>query len=463
MNKKIMSRRALTLLVPATVLALSASPSFAAGPDLQKAQSMMTAGRPAEAFAYLQPFEFAMAGDVKYDYLLGVAALDGGKPDMATIAFERVLAVDPGFAGARLDMARAYYQLGDITRAKTEFEVVKAQNPPALAMATIDNYLAAISEKQRSKDTKYSTYIEMTMGHDNNVKTTSGQTTNIATSVGVITTLTDPVTGVPAVKKGAGYAGVNAGGEYSAQIKPEMSWYIGADMRGRWNGSGESLYNTISADERAGLIFGGDASSVRLGLSAGQFQLDGNSNRTSYGASAEWRKALDTTNQINVVAQYSKFSFENTLLSNPINDFNQTTVGAGWLHILMNGGAAVSVNYFGGYEKANGQDPNPPFNKLRADGDKVFHGLRGGGQMQVTPETSVFVGVGGQRGRYDTTNVFFAKKRLDMQYDLNLGLNYIFAKDWTLRAAWSYTRNDSNLPTSDFDRQDFSFSVRRDF
>jgi hypothetical protein len=40
-----------------------------------------------------------------FDYLLGIAALDSGKPDRATIAFERVLAVNPNFAGARLDLA----------------------------------------------------------------------------------------------------------------------------------------------------------------------------------------------------------------------------------------------------------------------------------------------------------------------------------------------------------------------
>ena len=91
---------------------------------LADAEALMKAGKPDLAYKLLEPFEFDRSGEVRFDYLIGIAALDSGKPDKATLAFERVLAEDPNYAGARLDMARAYYQLGDIQRAKTEFEMV---------------------------------------------------------------------------------------------------------------------------------------------------------------------------------------------------------------------------------------------------------------------------------------------------------------------------------------------------
>src|SRR5512140_876183 len=143
--------------------------ALAAGPDLDQADALMKQGKAAEAYALLEPFEFEQSGNVKFDYLLGIAALDSGKPDKATLAFERVLAVDPNFAGARIDMGRAYFQLGDVARAKTEFESVLTQNPPPAAKATIDNYLAAIEKLESAKKTRTTGYIEAFGGHDSNV------------------------------------------------------------------------------------------------------------------------------------------------------------------------------------------------------------------------------------------------------------------------------------------------------
>ena len=140
-----------TLLALGFCLWVVSTAALAAGVDLAKANALMKQGKAAEAYALLEPFEFEQSGNVQFDYLLGIAALDSGKPAKATLAFERVLATDPNFAGARLDMARAYYQLGDYTRAKTELETVLKLNPPPAARATINNYLAAIAKLENAK------------------------------------------------------------------------------------------------------------------------------------------------------------------------------------------------------------------------------------------------------------------------------------------------------------------------
>lgn len=97
---------------------------------LRDADALLNARKPADAYNLLEPLDFEYSGNVRFDYLLGIAALDSGHPDKATLALERVLSVDPNFAGARLDMARAYFQLGDLPRAKTELEAVMKQDPP---------------------------------------------------------------------------------------------------------------------------------------------------------------------------------------------------------------------------------------------------------------------------------------------------------------------------------------------
>jgi len=96
---------------------------------LSDADSLIKSGKPAAAYDLLSPLEFEHAGEVRFDYLIGTAALDSGNPAQATLAFERVLAVSPDFPGARFDMARAYYQLGDMPRARTEFNMALNQKP----------------------------------------------------------------------------------------------------------------------------------------------------------------------------------------------------------------------------------------------------------------------------------------------------------------------------------------------
>ena len=164
-----------TLLALGFCLWVTGNSALAADPDLDKADALMKQGKAAEAYALLEPFDFEQSGNTKFDYLLGIAALDSGKPDKATIAFERVLAADPNFLGARIDMGRAYFQLGDTTRAKAEFETVLTQNPPPAAKATIDNYLAAIEKQESARKTKVTGYFEGTVGHDSNVNFATSQ------------------------------------------------------------------------------------------------------------------------------------------------------------------------------------------------------------------------------------------------------------------------------------------------
>ena len=45
-----------------------------------------------------------------FDYLLGVAALDNGYISEAIFSLRRAIAVEPGFSGARMELARAYFE-----------------------------------------------------------------------------------------------------------------------------------------------------------------------------------------------------------------------------------------------------------------------------------------------------------------------------------------------------------------
>ena len=80
---------------------------------LRDAESRLAQGDSAGAYTLLSPREAELAGNAYFDYLLGVAALDSGRIGDAIFSLQRSLAVEPGFSGARMELARAHFEAGD--------------------------------------------------------------------------------------------------------------------------------------------------------------------------------------------------------------------------------------------------------------------------------------------------------------------------------------------------------------
>lgn len=429
-----------------------AGQAMAAAPDLTHAQSLLKAGQAKQAYALLAPAEFEMAGDIGYDYLLGAAALDSGRPDKATLAFERVLAVDPGHYGARLDLARAYFALGDYARAGQEFDRVMKQNPPALARTIIEQYQAAIANHLNPK-ARFTGHIEAAFGYDTNVNAASSSETMYIPIFGATFS---PVSSSLAARDN--YMTLGAGGEISIPVRPGLSMFAGLDGKKRLNFE-QDTFNTGSVDARIGANIGSDRNTFRVALQKGGFYLDDKYNRDTTGVTGEWRHIPDPRNQFSVFGQFAQLRYKHDKLGNDLsaNDIDQTIAGAGWLHALDEGGKSVLFgSLYGGTERTVAQIQ-------RIDGDQDFAGLRAGGQTRLNDSSSVFASLGYKHGAYSRRNALFLDYREDRQYDLSAGLSWVPARNWTVRPQISYTRNDSNIALNDYDRTDISATVRHDF
>src|SRR5574340_132046 len=415
---------------------------------LRDAEELIKGGKPADAYALLEPLEFDRSGEVRFDYLLGIAALDSGKPDKATLAFERVLAVDPNFAGARLDMARAYYQLGDMPRAKTEFEAVLKLNPPEAARATIQNYLDAIAAQEAAKQTGFTAYLEGTLGNDSNVNNSTGQSQiSVPFFNNAVFTL-NPTN----VRTADDYLGIAAGAEVNHNLDSNFAVYAGADLRDRSNFS-KTAFSSLDINARAGVAFGSEADVFRVGVLGGEYTLGSARTRDTVGLNADWRHTFSPSNQLNVFGQYNQYRFVDVAMK--VNDFDQQVIGAGWLHVLADGKTALFGSLYYGTE-------NDVAAGGRVDGPKRFTGLRVGGQSSFNEATELFASLGGQVGDYSVVNTAFLRQRSDKQYDLTLGANWHWDKLWTVRPQLTYSRNDSNIVIYGYDRTDISLTLRRD-
>jgi outer membrane protein len=433
---------------------------------LRDADALIKTGKPAAAYALLEPLEFVHAGEVRFDYLIGTAALDSGKPAVATLAFERVLAVNPNFSAARLDIARAYYQLGDMPRAKTEFTIALKQNPSDATRASIKHYLDEIAAREAGTKNFLSGYVEGAVGHDSNVNSSTSESqvlifdSSSPPGVWRLATL-DPTN----VQVSDNYYGLAAGAVVTHQQDSNWSFYAGADLRRRVNRT-QKFFDSFGMNARAGMMVGAKANRLRIEVLGGRYTLGGSPNYDSAGFNADWRHIYSPSNQLNLFAQYVQYRFADPYMKP--NDFNQQAMGLGWLHLLDEGRTSLSGNIYYGAEQDVSPEITVAGNVLnkdggRSDGAKRFRGIRAGGQTAIGGKTSLFGSAGIQVGDYDKVNPYFLVQRQDRFYDMNFGMDWHWEKLWSLRPQLNFFRNDSNIPVYTYDRKDVSLTVRRDF
>jgi tetratricopeptide (TPR) repeat protein len=412
---------------------------------IAQAQARMAEGRAAKAYALLDPLEAELAGDMDYDYLLAVSALDSGNPARASLVFERILAVRPDFAGVRMDMARAYFALGNLEQAKTEFEAVLQLNPPAAAKAVVQNHLVAIEERLSDKKTTFTGYVETTIGYDTNV---NNSTEDSRIYVPALTA--DLILASTNVRTEDSYGTIAGGATVSHKLNPKVSSYLNADARVRRQRTDEA-FDTDTVGLNGGIRYEEGADTYRAGMKAERFWLDDAVSRNTVGVEGDWRHLVGTRDQLVLFGQYNQHRYPDTKTF----DVNQILAGLSWLHAL--GGPGKPISYVSGYT-GDEQDQ-----RGRADGGQRFYGARLGGQVEPTEGISAFGNIGGLVGRYDTENAAFLDTRKDLQFDMRMGLIWRPKEDWTIKPQVTYIENDSNIAMYEYDRTDLSVTIRRDF
>lgn len=414
---------------------------------LEKAEALLKANRYEEAYALLEPWEVAGAGDPVYDYLLGTAALESNRPSKASFVYERILAVTPDYIGVRADMGRAYLALGDYGRAKIEFEsVLSIQNLPPDLRSAVEQYAKAAEARAQNKRTVVTGYAELGVGADTNI----GSATALAQ-------VNLPATGLYAPAPPTGqktqdnYSTLGLGGEINHQLNDQWGMYAGADYRGRgYQQFADSDYATL--DGRVGLSYTGGAWLLRGGLTAGQYVLNRSRLRDTLGATMDWRMSLGSSSQLSLGGSFGDAKYQLPLYSS--QDTQTTTLSAGWLTSLGGGSAVFSLTGSYGIERAVGG---------RDDGDRRFYGPRLTLQKSFAEKLGAYASLGATYSKYAGTNSLYLVNRDESLYDLSLGMSLSMGRGLSVRPQFSATRNTSNAELYSYDKNDFSVNIRLDY
>ncbi|HEU0186462.1 MAG TPA: tetratricopeptide repeat protein [Gallionellaceae bacterium] len=414
---------------------------------LGNADALIKAGKPADAYALLLPYQSLLAGDVNYDYLLGIAALDSGKPNEAIFALERVLAVNPNHLQARAEIARAYLATGELAASKKEFETVQQQNPPKEVSATIQKYLDIIETDRTGKTTSFRAYIEAALGNDSNVNSaTSTRDIAIPYFGGAVMTMNDA-----GVENRDSFGSLAAGFNVRHVLNRDWALIGGANVNQR-NNSTQTKFNTTNIDGNFGASLTRGDDNYSAVLQAQSFSLDSKSYRDAAGVTGQWQRNRDNGSQGSVYVQYTSLSYPGQTFRNA----DRYVLGGAYAMALS--GESTPVVYGGAYAGAE----SPQKSSVAYIGNTLY-GVRLGGEMKYSPQTTLLASASLESRTYGGDDPLFLMARKDTQADLRLAVGYVPVQKWTVTPSLSYTSNDSNIIINKYQRTMFSVSLRRDF
>lgn len=246
--------------------------AFAKHPDQARIASLVSEGQADAAYAALLPLEAEYAGDVSFDYLFGVACLDSGRPSRAVFSLQSVVATDRGFAGARLELARAYFKAADYADARQEFGILATLNPPPETAEVIAGYLKALESQQRVDQRVLRFSIEAAAGLDTN----ANGGTDAQTFLGIPLNDTSVATESP-------FYGLGLRAAHTRLMSPRLRWQSVALLRHR-EYPDASFVSTSLAQLSTGLAYASGQQQVSLDVSGRQTLLDGEDNQTLLAA-----------------------------------------------------------------------------------------------------------------------------------------------------------------------------------
>lgn len=419
----------------------------AQGAALAEAEKLIRSGDYKAAYQLLEPLESTHAGEVNYDYLFGVSAVESGNVSRGVFALERVLAISPEHRDARAEMAKAHYMLGERDASKAEFNNVLQQNPDETTQKAIQKLLTEI-QKIEGTTTSFGAFLELGLGLDSNVNSaTSISSVSVPALGGLLIPLDQR-----ARKRSDSFIQFAGGLSFRHPFSQEIAVFASASSSNRVNNS-ESEFDTTSTDFNVGLeIRPNQDNQLTLTLQDNHFDLDGEDFRRAYGATAQWLHTLDLRNQVGFFAQYSGLQYDD----NEIRNADRTIAGVNAGHAFQSSFVpVVFASLYGGREDARRGD----FDFLSQD----VAGVRLGGQMRLSARWQGYTTMGYELRNYDDHDPAFLVSRKDHQYDATLGIKFIPARDWAIRSQVGYMKNDSNIRLNDFERATFSVVVRKDF
>ncbi|HEU0162828.1 MAG TPA: tetratricopeptide repeat protein [Rhizomicrobium sp.] len=442
-----MNKQAAIAAVLLSAVAATALPSRSA--DLGEARQLLARGQAPAVYAMLAPEITRQAGNPDFDYLLGMAAVDSGRPAEAVAAFERVLAVRPDQLQARAELGRAYIAMNEPEAARRELGVVQQQPsiPPAVRR-TLDRYVNALDTSLSGGGTRVSGQVSLSGGYDSNVNNSTSEPRILIPAFAALGYAT---LSPSAVAQEDGFA--QAAGRLSVVHGLSVNQRLVADFTGsyRVNGAQDAFNQGLLGATIGFAHVTPDDGTFTISGQAQAYFVGGKDYRNAFGALGQWtfrRGEYD----LGLYAQYLKLAYP----SNAPQDADRYALGvtlgreiqSAWPSYLFG-------SVYGGQEITE----NPAFDNL----SYTYAGARLGLEMKATPDLSIIPSLAVETNQYLAAEPLFLKTRDTLRTDLDVTVRYRINPQLSLGVNVTYTNANSNIPLYDFERVATMLTLSRDF
>jgi len=416
---------------------------------LGQAKQLLDQGHAEQAYQLLHNDYDQRAGSPDYDLLLGIAALDSGRPTRAVFAFERVLAVEPDNARARAELARAYYEAGENEAAKQEFTSLKQQSVPESVSTTIDKYLSQIEMQLESTRTRVDVYVEGSAGYDSNANSATDSSTIAVPAFGNLVFTLDQT----GRSQDSGFFGLGAGTRFSTPFQGHEDLRINGDLNINEKITyGAEAFRTRIANGKVGLRYTSGRHAFVATLQGQKYYLGGNAYRDQGGGGLQWQYSYNRYTRLSVFGQFAAQRFPDQA----VRDVDQVSGGIGLVHLFRRPGEpVVFASAFAGTDLE--QEDNRDYI------GREFYGVRAGGQYSLTDDLTLVGNLSYQYSRYGGQDPLFRERRQDHFLFLRAGVEYEIDDHWLVRPELQYSRNDSSLPINEFERWQPFITIRNRF
>jgi hypothetical protein len=413
-------------------------------------RQLLQEGKAAQAWLLAQRHADRL-GQADFDFVYGVAAVNGGRPSVGVLALERVLFADPSNAVARLELARGYFLLGEDARSREEFDTVLASRPPAEVERVVREYLSAIAERADRFNARVSGYLELGGGHDSNVP--SGvEDPNITLPVFGLITLADN-----AVRASDRFQVAGLGLRYVRPLKPGLQLFVGFAGEQRANRSIDVFDQELYSGSAGVQWRLGERTQARFSYGLTTQTIDHRKYRDNAALSLEVGHQLSQTWSMNGGLQTAQFRYGGF---NSVRDADYDALNLG-LRFRPSGSwrpeAELMLN--GAREKTLAAD--------RQDLSRDMRGARLGFAVTPLAQWQVAVSVNWLRSEYSQPDPLLLVTRDDRYRASELSLTWQPQVRWlsnvTFRAEFSDAVNQSNLPLYEYKRRSGALKVRYDF
>lgn len=401
---------------------------------LRNAESRLATNDPAGAWEILSPRESELAGNPYYDYLLGIAALDTGRTSEAIFSLQRSLAVEPSFSGARMELARAYFEAGNTDQARPLFLRLLDENPPPDVRDVLDRYIATIDRRPARPDARFAPFAEITVGYDSNANgsTDSNQFLGFTLSP-------------QNVEADSPFGEIGIGFNYTRPNSIESAWYLGGRAGHRHNSDASFIDSSVVSGVggitgRSGALFG------RVGIDGYWSARDGDSNEAYAGVDLLIGRAVSDRWDLSLGVRLGALRYDDLIEVLDVDRLLASVKASYRFSSLGN----FSVELIGGQDDE--QQAGSPYGNGKLGGRVSLNAPLG--------NNSLFLAAGLLTSDYD--GLFYGVPREDDQSTVVLQVEFrdVMTEGLSLIPRVRYVDNDSDVALYTYDRTEFGLMMR---